>query len=90
MQKNCIPSIFTKTDTKLCLSLHYNGANRYLFLNGTKIHQFRAKDSEIVANPLCPGKTGLNEYVYDISVDYDAIAVDDMLGIHKYVMEKKI
>ena len=33
-------------------------------------------------------KTGLNGYVYDFSVDYDAIAVDDILGIHKYLMKK--
>ena len=33
-------------------------------------------------------KTGLNGYVYDFSVDYDAIAVDNILGIHKYLMEK--
>ena len=35
-------------------------------------------------------KTGLNGYgyVYSFSVDYDAIAVDDILGIHKYFMEK--
>ena len=33
-------------------------------------------------------KTGLNEYVYDLSVDYDAIAVDDILDIQKYLMEK--
>ena len=33
-------------------------------------------------------KTGLNGYVYDFSVDYDAIAVDDILDIHKYLMEK--
>ena len=33
-------------------------------------------------------KTGLNGYVYDFSVDYDAIAVDDKLDIHKYLMEK--
>ena len=33
-------------------------------------------------------KTGLNGYVYDISVDYDGIAVDDILDIHKYLMEK--
>ena len=41
--------IFTKTDTKFCLSLHYNGANSNLFVNGTKIHKFKAKDYEIVA-----------------------------------------
>ena len=33
-------------------------------------------------------KTGLNGYVYDFSVDYDAIAVDDILDIHKYLMGK--
>ena len=32
--------------------------------------------------------TGLYGNVYDISVDYDAIAVDDILDIHKYFMEK--
>ena len=31
--------------------------------------------------------TGLPGYVYDFSVDYDAIAVDDILDIHKYLME---
>ena len=33
-------------------------------------------------------KTGLRRYVYDFSVDYDAIAVDDMLDILKYLMDK--
>ena len=33
-------------------------------------------------------KTGLNGYGYDFSIDYDAIAVHDMLDIHKYLMEK--
>ena len=33
-------------------------------------------------------KAGLNGYVYDFSVDYDAISVDDILDIHKYLMEK--
>ena len=32
-------------------------------------------------------KTGLNGYIYDFSVDYDAIAVDDILELHKYLME---
>ena len=33
-------------------------------------------------------KTGLNGYIYDFSVDYDAIAVDDVLDIHKYLMKR--
>ena len=40
---------------KFCLSLHYNGANSYLFVNGTEIYEFKAKDSKIVATPLCLG-----------------------------------
>ena len=32
-------------------------------------------------------KIGLNGYLYDFSVDYNAIAVDDILGIHKYLMK---
>ena len=33
-------------------------------------------------------KIGLNGYLYDFSVDYNAIAVDDILGIYKYLMKK--
>ena len=91
---------FTVTRKKFCLSLHYNRVNSYLFVNGTEIHKFKAKDSEIVAALLCLRniskdqsvdyikKTGFNGYVYDFSVDYDAIAVDDVLDIHKYLMKK--
>ena len=91
---------FTEKNKKICLSLHDNEANSYLFVNGTEIHKFAAKNSEIAASPLCLGniskdfsvdnmkKTGLNGYVYDFSIDYDAIAVDDILDIHKYLMGK--
>ena len=44
---------FTITNIKFCLSWHYNGANSYLFLNGTEIYKFKARYSEIVASPLC-------------------------------------
>ena len=43
---------FTVTKNKFCLSLHNNGANSYLIVNGTEIHKSKAKDSEIVATPL--------------------------------------
>ena len=52
---------FTVTKNKFCLILHYNRANSYLFVNGTEIYKFKAKDSEIAASPLCLGnilKTG--------------------------------
>ena len=40
---------FTENNKKICLSLHYNGANNYLFVNGRETYKFKAKDSEIVA-----------------------------------------
>ena len=46
---------FTVTKKKFCLSLHHNGANSYLFVIGTEIYKIKAKDSEIVATPLCLG-----------------------------------
>ena len=91
---------FTFTKNKFCLSLHYNGGNSYLFVNGTEIYKFKVKDSEIVAAPICLGniskdwsadnmkKIGFNGYIYDFSVDYYATDVDDIKDIHKYLMKK--
>ena len=44
---------FSKDNIKSCLSLHYNGANSYLFVNVTEIIKFKTKDSKIVTSPLC-------------------------------------
>ena len=67
---------FTVTNKNFCLSLHYNGDSSYLFVNGTEIINFKAKDSEIVPCPLCLGhisknffplnttNTGLFGYIY--------------------------
>ena len=46
---------FTVTRKKFCLSLLYNGANIYLFVNGTEVIKFKENDSETVATPLCLG-----------------------------------
>ena len=87
---------FTKENTNFCLSLHYYEANSYSLVNGTEIIKFKEKDSAIAAYPLCLGKiskdwsvdnmkkTGLKGSVYDFSVDFEAIAVCDILDIHKY------
>ena len=76
---------FTKKKIIFFLSFHYNRANSFFFVNGTEIIKFKAKDSGIVATPLCLGniskafsvdnmkKIGLNGYVQDFSVDYDAV-----------------
>ena len=92
---------FTVTKQKFCLRFHYNGGNSYLFVNGTEIIKFTAKDSEIVASPLCLDnisknwstdnmkKAGLTGYVYDFSSDYNAVTIDDIKDIHYYLMKKK-
>ena len=46
---------FTVIKKKFCLSLHYNGASSYLFVNGTEIINFKANNSEIAATPTCLG-----------------------------------
>ena len=91
---------FTLTIVDFCLSLHYNGANSYLFVNGTEIYKFKAKDSEIIPSTLCfenisknwstdnMKRTGFNRYVHDFSVDYNATSVDDIKNIHRYLMKK--
>ena len=70
------------------MSLHYHGANSYLFVNETEIYKFKAKDSQILVGPICLGniskdwsvdnmkRTLFTGYVYDFSVDYEAIDVD--------------
>ena len=80
--------------------MHYNGGNSYLFVNGTEICKFKAKDSAIVASPLFLGniskvwstdnmkKTGFAGYVYDFSADYNTVSLDDIKDIHKYLMKK--
>ena len=46
---------FNKEKTKFCLSLYYNGTNSNLFVNGTEIIKFKAKDLEINLYELCLG-----------------------------------
>ena len=93
---------FSATGRKFCLSLHYNGENIYLFVNGTEMIKFKVKDSELDATLLCLGnisndfsenemkKTGLYGTVYEFSVDYGTISVDNTLNIHKYLRKKYI
>ena len=57
---------FTRPGIKFCLSLHYNGSNSFLFVNATKIYQFKAKDSEIKRYPLRSG---------NVSEDFTAINI---------------
>ena len=91
--------ILLRSQRKFWWSLHYSGSNSFLFVNATKIYQFKAKVPEIKIYLLCLGNifieftvdnlknTGLNRHVYGLSLDYNAIATDDILDIHKYLMK---
>ena len=92
---------FTVDNKRNYLSLNYNGDNSYLFVNGKEVINFKPRNFEIEAYPLCTGglskefgvgymrATGLNGYAYDFSVDYWTIANDKILNIHKYLTKKK-
>ena len=41
------PINFTQSGRRFVLSLHYNGSNSFLFVNATKVYQFKAKNSVI-------------------------------------------
>ena len=43
---------FTVTRKKFCLSLHYNGANSYLFISDTEIIKFKSKRFSDCNNPI--------------------------------------
>ena len=67
---------FTVTRNMFYLTLHYNGANSYLFVNGTEIIKFKAKDSEIVTTPFCIG---------NISKDWTVDNMKKKHGSYDYV-----
>ena len=90
---------FNVANKAFCLSLHYNGDDSYLFVNGKEVIKFKAKKQNVVGK-LSLGKisadfnqadrksTGLYEYIYDFSIDYNAILNDKIHDIHRYLMEK--
>ena len=91
---------FSAVNKKFVLSLHYNGDNSYLFVNGKQELKFKAKDDQIVKEILCLGnlsddwtkfnaaKTGLYGNVYDFAVDYTETSVGNIYNIHRYLMKK--
>ena len=91
---------FSAVNEKFVLSLHYNGDNSYLFVNGKQELKFKAKDEQIVKEKLCLGnisddwtvanaeKTGLFGEVYDFAVDYTAVNIGEIYNVHRYLMKK--
>ena len=90
------------TIKKFCLSLHHNKANSYLFVKRTEIIGVKAKDSN--TNPILLCQENISKdffvgnmkntifygYVYDVRVGYDAIAVHDILDLHKWLMRNNM
>ena len=92
---------FTQASKKFVLSLHYNGDDSYLFVNGKQEVKFKAKTKSLVREKLCVGnlsdkwstseseKTGLYGNIYDFVVDYEAIiGVKAIYDMHRYLMTK--
>ena len=92
---------FTDPGKKFVLSLHCNGSNSYLFVNGRQELKFKCKTDQLVKEKLCLGnlsdqwttseseKTGLYGNIYDFVVDYEHIVgVKAIYDMHRYLMTK--
>ena len=92
---------FTQRSKKFVLSLHYNGDDSYLFVNGKQELKFKCKIENLVKEKLCIGnlsdqwsaseseKTGLYGNIYDFVVDYKSInGVKPIYDMHRYLMIK--
>ena len=92
---------FTDFGKKFVLSLHYNGDNSCLFVNGRQELKFKAKTDQLVKEKLCIGnlsdqwttseseKTGTYGKIYDFVVDYEQISgVKIFYDMHRYLIIK--
>ena len=92
---------FTDPGKKFVLSLHYNGDDSNLFVNGRQELKFKCKTDQLVKEKLCIGnlsdqwttseseKTGLYGNIYDFVVDYEQmLGVKTIYDMHKYLMTK--
>ena len=92
---------FKDPGKKFVLSLHYNGDDSYLFVNGRQELKFKCETDQLVKDELCIGnlsdqwttseseKTGLYGSIYDFVVDYEQIVgVKAIYDMHRYLMTK--
>ena len=93
---------FTYLCKKFMLSLHYNGDDSYLFVNGRQELKFKINTDQLLKEKLCIGnlsyqwttseseKTGVYGKIYDFVVDYEQIVgTSKILDMHKYLMTKQ-
>ena len=98
-QKKKFSINFSKANTKVCLSLHYNDDESYLYVNKTEIYKFKAKYN-ISRYNFClasvsqdftkdeQDETSLNDTILYFSIDHSSIKKEDILNIHQYLMIK--
>ena len=89
---------FTDPGKKFGLSLHYNGNNSYLYVNGNQELKFKAKTDQLVKEKLWLSdqwttseseKTGLHGKNFDFVVDYEQIAgTTKILDMHRHLTNK--
>ena len=92
---------FTDPGKKNVLTLHYNGNNNYLYVNGNHELKLKFKTDQLVKEKLCLGnlsdqwttseseKTGLYGKIYDFVVDYEHVAeTTKFLDMHRYLITK--
>ena len=95
------PIDFTQPRNRFVLILHYNESNRSLFVNATKVYQFKANDSEIKDCALCLGNISKNFTINNLSktrlkriarffpVGFNPVDTDNISDIHRYLMKGK-
>ena len=91
---------FTDSGKKFMPSLHYNGDDSYLFVNGRQKLKFKCKTDQLVKK-ICIGnlsdewttseseKTGLYGNIFGFVVDYEQIVgIKAIYDMHRYLMLK--
>ena len=91
---------FTAVNKKFVLSLHYNGDDSYLFVNGKQELKFKTKNDQIVKEILSLGnisddwtaanaeKTGFWVEINDFALDYTSNNIGGVYNIHRYLMKR--
>ena len=92
---------FTDLGHKFVLSLHYNGNNSFLYVNGNQELKCKAKTDQLIKEKLCLGnlsdqwatneseKTGTYGKIYDFVVYYEQITgTDKIIDMHRYLINK--
>ena len=93
----------TEPNKRFVLSLHYNGNNSYLFVNGKEELQFKSQSftSAMKSQLFCVGKFSINwastenpktilyGNFHDLAIDYEpSIDVKTIYDIHRYLIKK--